>query len=257
MKKLLLFVVCALLVIAVFPASARPQLATPSIGWIEPSDIECPITSDHTCFVKKDAYTWTDQTGSIHKYRVKAGTDLDILNEGKHNEGSYPKDYDSNPNAGGYVHHRRVEVGIIIPADWDSNGNLKAFKPCHVKAEGQFPPIVSLACKTATRNSPLHEIHIQKGKECWSYVGHDSSFVGQFLSWQDVTVKAFFETDEGIKDAQVKVYNLTNDRQEIPATQAGSYPTPEGGNATFEIDVQIDRPYKDIHFHICAISEKM
>ena len=103
----------------------------------------------------------------------------------------------------------------------------------------------------------MHEIKIQRGKECWSYVGHDSSFVGQFLSWQDITIKAFFETDEGIKDAQAKVYNFTNGRLEIPVTQAGSYPTPEGGNATFEIDVQIDRPYKNIHFHICAISEKM
>jgi hypothetical protein len=40
-------------------------------------------------------------------------------------------------------------------------------------------------------------------------------------------------------------------------TEAGSYPTPEGGNATFEIDVQIDRPYKNLHFYICVVTEKM
>jgi hypothetical protein len=110
---------------------------------------------------------------------------------------------------------------------------------------------------TAANAGASHEIHFQKGKECWSYQGNDRSFVGKFLSWQDITVKAFFETDDGLKDAKVKVYNLTSDRLEIRVTEAGSYPTPEGGNATFEIDVQIDRPYKNIHFHICAITENM
>jgi hypothetical protein len=62
----------------------------------------------------------------------------------------------------------------------------------------------------------------EKEKECWSYQGNDRSFVGKFLSWQDITIKAFFETDEGLKDAKVKVYNLTSDRLEIPVTEAGS-----------------------------------
>jgi hypothetical protein len=110
---------------------------------------------------------------------------------------------------------------------------------------------------TAANASGIHEMHFQKGKECWSYQGNDIAFVGKFLSWQDLTVKAFFETDDGLKDAKVKVYNLTSDGLEIPVTEAGSYQTPEGGNATFEIDVQIDRPYKNIHFHICAITEKV
>jgi hypothetical protein len=101
------------------------------------------------------------------------------------------------------------------------------------------------------------DIRFKKGESCWSYVGKDNRFVGKFLSWQDITVKAFFETEEGLKDAKVKVYNLTSDRLEVPVTEGGSYPTPEGGNATFEIDLQIDRPYKTIHFHICAITERM
>lgn len=101
------------------------------------------------------------------------------------------------------------------------------------------------------------DIRFKKGVSCWSYTGKDAHFVGRFLSWQDITVRAFFETDEGLNDAKVKVYNVTSERSEIPMTEAGSYPTPEGGNATFEIDVQTDRPYKTIHFHICAISEKM
>jgi hypothetical protein len=109
----------------------------------------------------------------------------------------------------------------------------------------------------ATAANATTDIRFKKGDSCWSYVGKDDHFVGKFLSWQDITVKAFFETDEGLKDAKVKVYNLTSDRLEIPVTDAGSYPTPEGGDSTFEIGVQIDRPYKNIHFHICAITEKM
>jgi hypothetical protein len=109
----------------------------------------------------------------------------------------------------------------------------------------------------ATAANATTDIRFKKGDSCWSFVGKDDHFVGKFRSWQDITVKAFFETEEGLKDAKVKVYNLTNGRIEVPVTEAGSYPTPEGGNATFEIHVQIDRPYKNIHFHICAIDEKM
>lgn len=117
--------------------------------------------------------------------------------------------------------------------------------------------LVTALLLMATAANATTDIRFKKGDFCWSYVGKDNHFVGKFLSWQDITVKAFFETDEGLKDAQVKVYNLTNDRLEVSVTEAGSYPTPEGGNATFEIDVQIDRPYKNLHFYICAVTEKM
>jgi hypothetical protein len=92
---------------------------------------------------KNYAYTWEGQTGMVHKYRVEAGTELDIINEGKHNEGHYPKDFDTK--GGGYIHHKRVEVGIIIPADWDDNGNLVPDKPgCHLIKYGNEPQIVML-----------------------------------------------------------------------------------------------------------------
>jgi hypothetical protein len=109
----------------------------------------------------------------------------------------------------------------------------------------------------ATAANATTDIRFKKGDSCWSYVGRDDHFVGKFLSWQNITVKAFFETDEGLKDAKVKVYNLTSGRLEVPVTEAGSYPTPEGGSATFAIDVQVDQPVKNIHFHICAITERM
>ena len=101
-----------------------------------------------------------------------------------------------------------------------------------------------------------HVIHFKKNETCWSYAGRDSSFVGRFLSWQDVTLKAFFETDDGLKDAKVKVYRL-DDGREVYFTDAGSFPTPEGGSATYKFDVQVDQPVKNIHLHICAITEKM
>ena len=250
------FLVFVGLIFSANAVSARPQLATTSIGWIAPADISCEPTSDHTCVVKEDAcsdcsdlaFTFTDPISGRKQYQVRGGTKLVILND-QGQDLFYKADKAT----------KRVEVAIVIPADWDQrpghDGQLRPDKSCHMNKRGNFLPIVSLSCNEQVGAS--HEIQFQKGKECWSYQGNDHSFVGKFLSWQDITVKAFFETDEGPKDAKVKVYNLTSGRLEIPVTDAGSYPTPEGGNATFEIYVQIDRPYKTIHFHICAITEKM
>jgi hypothetical protein len=73
MKRLLIALAIALAIAA--PAAARPQLYTQSIGWINPSDIDCPITSDHKCVVTKKgfAFTWEGQRGMVHKYRVETG----------------------------------------------------------------------------------------------------------------------------------------------------------------------------------------
>jgi hypothetical protein len=117
--------------------------------------------------------------------------------------------------------------------------------------------LVTALLLIATAANTTTNIRFKKGESCWSYVGKETHFVGKFLSWQDITLKAFVETEEGLKDAQVKVYNLTSDRLEVPVTESGSYSTPEGANAIFEIDVQIDRPYKNLHIHICAVTEKM
>jgi hypothetical protein len=75
-------------------AFARPQLHTESIGWINPNDIFCAQTSDHTCVVINRcgdcssplAFTWEGQLSRKQKYRVAAGTTLDIINEGQDNE---------------------------------------------------------------------------------------------------------------------------------------------------------------------------
>jgi len=268
MKQYLCFAAAIVFLGLATVTHARPQILTNSTGWIDPSDVECPETSDHTCTVKdlSDreplAYVYTNQSGNSFRYRIRAGTEIKVVNDGIHNEPTF----DSQSNENHWT--KRVEIAIVIPSDWGKDGEIHPIKPCRLvtfKAEKTYkglpaPPIVELRCggdATATNARGMHEIQIQKGKECWSYQGNDSFFVGHFLSWQDITVKAFFETDEGLNDAKVKVYNLTNGKLEIPVTEAGSYPTPEGGNATFEIDVQIDRPYKNIHFHICAISEKM
>jgi hypothetical protein len=51
----------------------------------------------------------------------------------------------------------------------------------------------------------MHEIKVPKGKECWSYQGTDNSFVGNFLSWQNITIKAPYQSDKGLKEAPVTV----------------------------------------------------
>jgi hypothetical protein len=113
------------------PAFARPQLSTGSIGWIEKSDIDCPQTSDHICVVRKNLAS-TFEDADEEKYRVRAGTELNILNE-----------------RGG-----RVEVAIIIPLDWDDRpgfkGQLRPLTPCHLKFTGGVPQIVSLVCRIAS-----------------------------------------------------------------------------------------------------------
>jgi hypothetical protein len=130
----------------------------------------------------------------------------------------------------------------------------------------RFAVIVATLCVAAPTVSAFegtadahrsHEIRIQKGRECWSYQGKDRSFVGQFLSWQNITVEASSETHEGLRNAKVKVYNLSSGRVELLASDSGSYPTPEGANATLEFDVQVDPSDKVIHFNICAITERM
>jgi hypothetical protein len=155
MKRLL--IALAALAIAMSPALARPQLYTQSIGWINPSDIDCPITSDHKCVVTKQglAYTWETQRGMVHKYRVEAGTELIILDEGQDNEGRYPKDYDKGGGYSGYVHDKRVEVAIVIPSDWDSkNEELVPDLPgCHLIKYGNSPQIVMLGeCEESKGN---------------------------------------------------------------------------------------------------------
>jgi hypothetical protein len=105
---------------------------------------------------------------------------------------------------------------------------------------------------TTANASGSHEIHFQKGKECLSYQGKDSSFVGKFLSWSSITVRAFIETEGGLKDAKVKVYR---NGSEAPIAGDGSYPTPEGGDAVYKFDVQTDQPPNTIHFHVCSTAD--
>jgi hypothetical protein len=50
----------------------------------------------------------------------------------------------------------------------------------------------------ATAANATTDIRFKKGDSCWSFVGKDDHFVGKFRSWQDITVKAFFETEEGL-----------------------------------------------------------
>jgi hypothetical protein len=116
-------------------AIARPQLHTASIGWIDPGTISCEATSDHICTVKNVpnvplANTFIGQRGDQIKYQVPAGTDLAILNQGDKNEPSV----DDATNE--YVFPKRVEVAIVIPADWGKDGNLHPLKPCQLSRDG-------------------------------------------------------------------------------------------------------------------------
>jgi hypothetical protein len=131
-------------------AFARPQLFTPSIGWIEPGAIICEETSDHICVVTETSYADTFETSATDqvKYRVRAGTELKTLNFIKQDkEGIEVRE------AAGHMFYdirNRVEVAIIIPADWDTRpgheGALRPLKRCHLKTEGKYPAIVSLSC---------------------------------------------------------------------------------------------------------------
>jgi len=131
------------------PATARPQLHTPSIGWISPNDIKCEPTSDHTCVVRKDigfAYTstkWqpyefsgTPDPESKPLYRVNGGTVLVIL-DSKGSDLFSTTAYDAKGD---------VEVAIVIPADWGKDNELHPIRKCGLKKQGKSPPIVSLSC---------------------------------------------------------------------------------------------------------------
>ena len=126
-------------------AIARPQLHTASIGWINPGSIFCEVTSDHICTVKNVpgvplANTFTSQHSDQIKYQVPAGTDLVIVNQGAKNEPSV------NNEKNEYVFRTRVEVAIVIPADWGQDGNLHPLEPCNLFYKGK---IVSLVCPRA------------------------------------------------------------------------------------------------------------
>jgi hypothetical protein len=146
MKKLFLATAAAVLCLPA-PALARPQLHTQSIGWINPTDIRCEQTSDHTCVVTDDlAFTREGQHSHKQKYRVMAGTMLVIINKGQNNEAA-----DRGENENVYIYNKPVEVAIVIPADWDDRpehkGYLRPDKPCRLMTHGKFPPIVSLSCR--------------------------------------------------------------------------------------------------------------
>jgi hypothetical protein len=148
MKKLLVTTAASLCLTTT--AFARPQLFTQSIGWIEPSEIICEETSDHICVVTETPYARTFKSPATDevKYRVRAGTELKTLNFIKEDkEGIEVKETASHRF---YDIHNRVEVAIIIPADWDTRpgqeGVLRPLKPCHLKTEGKYPAIVSLSC---------------------------------------------------------------------------------------------------------------
>jgi hypothetical protein len=138
LRTLLLGTLAAATLLATVPAMARPQLHTASIGWMEPGDLTCEPTSDHTCTVNKPmAWTLAEPLTDKNKYRVRGGTELVILNDGG-NDLFYHTD--DKADAG------NVEVAIVIPADWGKDHELHPLKSCHLKTSGKFPPIVSLAC---------------------------------------------------------------------------------------------------------------
>jgi hypothetical protein len=74
------------------------------------------------------------------KYQVRGGTKLVILDD-RGNDLFYHSDESKG----------RVEVAIVIPADWDQRpghkSELRSDKPCHLKKSSNFPPIVSLSCR--------------------------------------------------------------------------------------------------------------
>jgi hypothetical protein len=152
-KKLLLTGITALF-LATGTAHARPQMHTPAIGWIDPSDIRCFATSDHICEVTMGcgdcsaiAFIWVDQHGMRRKYRIVAKTQLVVLDAGKDNVTMNENDH------GDFTFVKRVKVAIVIDADWDNNnGQLVPTVPgCRLTTEGKFPPIVSVECSKKKR----------------------------------------------------------------------------------------------------------
>jgi hypothetical protein len=79
--------------------------------------------------------------------------------------------------------HSGLLEGLPNKLRYTSQGLIKMKKPFLVTA-------VLLGAMTAANARGIHEMQFQKGKECWSYQGNDSSFVGHFLSWQDITVQS-------------------------------------------------------------------
>jgi hypothetical protein len=149
MKKLIL---ASIMLVASLncAAYARPQLHTQSIGWIDPTDISCEQTSDHTCSVIKGcgdcsplAFTWEGQHGQKQKYRIMTGTELVIINEGQANKVQSDTNADDDDV---WTYNNRVEVAIVVPADWDDHGHLRPDQPCHLTTHGKHPSIVSLTC---------------------------------------------------------------------------------------------------------------
>src|SRR5690349_6508577 len=139
MCKVLLAIVGSL-ALSITLADARPQLATPSIGWIKPSDLQCEPNSDHICSVKERvccgplSFTFPSPTSTKPKYQVLDGTELVILDDGG-NDLFYHKD-----KAKG-----RVEVAIVISSEWSDEGKLHPIQPCQLKEDEESPPLVSLA----------------------------------------------------------------------------------------------------------------
>lgn len=110
LMKYLFVALLASLLASPGPAFSRPQLANQSIGWIDPSDIACP--SDHTCSVHDNrksgpfAFTHPGPSGNQSKYRVPAGTELVILDQGKDNE----PELDTQTNEWKFAHRINVEI---------------------------------------------------------------------------------------------------------------------------------------------------
>jgi hypothetical protein len=122
-------------------ATARPQIWTNPIGWIDPSDIECPSTSDHTCTVKNSvtdslACVYADQAGSSPRYRIRAGTEIKVINNGNNIDSRF----DSRSNE--YHWEKGVEIAIVIPSDWGKDHKIHPIMPCHLVSSTGSRPIV-------------------------------------------------------------------------------------------------------------------
>ena len=148
----LLATAAVMMVATTLSVCARLQLSTPAIGWLDPSDIRCFHTSDHTCVVTEGcgdcsafAFVWADQYSMRQKYRIVAKTPILVMDEGKDNK-------ETEDTGDGFTYDKRVKVALVIDSDWDDNGHVVPTAPgCHLATEGKFPPIVSVACKEMRR----------------------------------------------------------------------------------------------------------
>jgi hypothetical protein len=99
-----------------------------------------------------------------------AGTKLVVINEGQDNEAIAAQ----SDGADIWTYNKRVEVAIVIPADWDERpghtGNLRPNKPCHLRAHGKFPPVVSLDCRNMEREQEKLARQLQRRPE--EGIGH-------------------------------------------------------------------------------------